>query len=378
MTASSPQRISNVEVIAGQTGDARFPLNSLDVAFMSLVYHELDQPVPLLKSLMPSLKPWGYIAMVEPAPSHTESCRPVLTRERVAQDAQQAGFYLDTMLEGRLRQDNVFILRPSVPDEPESRDPRQVRSLWEVYLAWTRSSKNDLTPAAYAASLENAGIPAREIRRRFQVLRAQFTEQPEGIEMVYDQLYGKPLTGDLEKDGFRTTPNTFLVEAAKKLGPVGKALDIGSGMGRNAIHLAGLGWEVTGIDLSAGGLAVMTANAAKSGLKVKGVRTTYESYDFGLERWDLIASILSWVPIEDREFLNRLKASVCPGGYLIFEHVIQRPDNPFPPGVHAPAPGALRELFQDFEILIYREADLVGDWGGPPTPHVRMLARKRP
>jgi hypothetical protein len=87
--------------------------------------------------------------------------------------------------------------------------------------------------------------------------------------------------------------------------------------------------------------------------------------------------ILSWAPIEDPVFLARVKDSLKPGGYLVFEHVVQRKKNPFAPGVHAPAPGALREMFRDFEILIYRELDDYGDWGGPPTGHVRMVARKR-
>lgn len=56
-----------------------------------------------------------------------------------------------------------------------------------------------------------------------------------------------------------------------------------------------------------------------------------------------------------------LEKSIRPGGYVVFEHVVQRADNPFPPGIHAPAPGALRELFRDFEILIYREVDDYGD-----------------
>lgn len=78
-----------------------------------------------------------------------------------------------------------------------------------------------------------------------------------------------------------------------------KALDVGAGMGRNALHLARLGWDVTGIDLSAQGLAVMRSGAEKAGLKVQAVKTSYEDYDFGRERWDLVAMILSWAPVED-------------------------------------------------------------------------------
>jgi ubiquinone/menaquinone biosynthesis C-methylase UbiE len=371
------QGISNVEIITGLVDDARFPPDSLDLVFMAYVFHHVEKPIPLLRSLMPSLKPWGFVAMAEPKPEDTEKSARMLTRERVGQEARDAGFQLDTIIEGRLK-DNIFILRPIVPDAPESRDRQKVRSLWEAYLAWARTAKGGKSPRDYAVSLDKDGVPAPEIRRRLQILRGQFTEQPEGIEMIYDPLYGKPLTGDLEKDGFKTAPNAFLVEAMKGIRPGGKALDVGAGMGRNALHLARLGWDVTGIDLSAEGLAVMRSSAEKAGLKVETVKTSYEAYDFGRERWDLLAMILSWAPVENPAFLSRLKDSLRPGGYVVFEHVVQRAEDPFPPGVHAPAPGALREWFRDFEILIYREVDDFGDWGGPPTAHVRMVARKRP
>lgn len=370
--------LSNVETILSLPDDARFPQNSMDLVVMTWVYHHVDNPVPLLKNLQPSLKPWGIVALVEPKPEHTEDSRKVLTRSSVGEEARAAGFTLDAVIEDRLKEDNVFVLRLFVPDAPESHDRQKVRALWLEYLEWAKTAQGRASPRDYAASLEAKGVPGPEVRRRLQVLRGQFTEQPEGIEMIYDPLYGKPLTGDLEKDGFKTSPNAFLVEAMKGIAPSGgaQALDVGAGMGRNAIHLAGLGWDVTGIDLSAKGLAVMEANAEKAGLKVRTVKTSYEDFDFGRERWDLVAMILSWAPVEEAGFLDRLKASIRPGGYVVFEHVIQRTADPFPPGVHALAPGALRELFRDFEILSYREMDDYGDWGGPPTPHVRMVARK--
>jgi 2-polyprenyl-3-methyl-5-hydroxy-6-metoxy-1,4-benzoquinol methylase len=371
------QGLANVETILSLPDDARFPQNSLDLALMSYVYHHVDKPVPLLRSLLASLKPWGIVALVEPKPEHVEPGAKALTRESVGEEARAAGFSLDAVIEDRLQADNIFVLRPLVPDAPESHAPQKVRALWLEYLEWTKTAPGRTSLRDYAVSLDAKGVPGPEVRRRLHILRGQFTEQPEGIEMIYDPLYGKPLTGDLEKDGFKIQPNVFLMEAMKGIPPGGRALDVGAGMGRNAIHLASLGWDVTGIDLSAKGLAVMRTNAEKAGLKVRTIKTSYQDFDFGRERWDLVAMILSWAPVEEPGFLARLKASIRPGGYVVFEHVIQRSANPFPPGVHALAPGALRELFGDFEILIYREMDHYGDWGGPPTPHVRMVARKR-
>lgn len=371
------QGLANVVPILSLPDDARFPENSLDLVLMTWVYHHVDDPVPLLKSLLSSLKPWGIVALVEPKPEHSERNGKVLTRSTVGEEASAAGFTLDAVIEDRLKADNVFVLRPAVPDVPESHDRQKVRALWLEYLEWVKTAAQGRTsPRDYAVSLDAKGVAGPEVRRRLQIIRSQFTEQPEGIEMIYDPLYGRPLSGELEKDGFKTSPNAFLVEAMKGIPPGGQALDVGAGMGRNGIHLAGLGWEVTGIDLSAKGLDIMLANAEKAGLKVRTIKTSYQDFDFGRERWDLVAMILSWAPVEEAGFLARLKESIRPGGYVVFEHVVQRSENPFPPGVHALAPGSLRELFRDFEILSYREMDHSGDWGGPPTPHVRMVARK--
>jgi SAM-dependent methyltransferase len=246
--------LANVVPILSLPDDARFPQNSLDLVVMAYVYHHVDHPAPLLKSLLASLKPWGIVAMAEPKPEDTEKRARALTRTMVGEEARAAGFALDAVIEDRLQADNIFVLRPLVPDAPESHDREKVRALWLEYLAWKKTAKGGTSPRDYAVSLDAKGIPGPEVRRRLQVLRAQFYEQPEGIEMIYDALYGKPLTGDLEKDGFKIQPNAFLVEAMKGIKPAGLALDVGAGMGRNAIYLAGLGWNVTGIDLSGPGL----------------------------------------------------------------------------------------------------------------------------
>ncbi len=277
--------ISNVEIVQGATDDARLPVNALDAAIMAWVYHHVDQRVALLKSVMPSLKPWGIVAMVEPTPATTEPGLRALTRQSVEADASAAGFRLEAVIEGRLKADNVFVLRPLASETADSRDPAKVRALWLEYVGWRKTATGSASPRDWAVQLERKGMAAAEVRRRLQIVRSQYSEQPEGIEMIFDASFGKPLTGDPQKDGFKTAPNTFLVEAASTLKAGGEALDVGAGMGRNAIHLGTRGWTVTAIDL--------------------------------------------------------------------------------------------RELFKDFDILVYREVEDFGDWGGPPCAHVRMLARKR-
>src|SRR5687767_6379481 len=47
----------------------------------------------------------------------------------------------------------------------------------------------------------------------------------------------------------RTAPSKLLIEVTQGR-KRGTALDLGMGQGRNAIYLAGQGWEVTGVDIS--------------------------------------------------------------------------------------------------------------------------------
>ena len=52
---------------------------------------------------------------------------------------------------------------------------------------------------------------------------------------------------DIHENG--TAPSQFLVENAALL-PQGRALDVAMGSGRNAIYLAGMGFDVEGVDIS--------------------------------------------------------------------------------------------------------------------------------
>ena len=52
----------------------------------------------------------------------------------------------------------------------------------------------------------------------------------------------------------------------------GRALDIGCGSGRDAVHLAGRGWQVTAVDLVDKALARAKQRAAEEGVEVQWVR----------------------------------------------------------------------------------------------------------
>lgn len=78
---------------------------------------------------------------------------------------------------------------------------------------------------------------------------------------------------------WRTEPNQFLAPQVAGL-RVGRALDLAAGEGRNAVWLAGQGWQVTGLDFSQAGIAKGARLAADQDVAVQ---------------W-LCADVTTWAP----------------------------------------------------------------------------------
>jgi SAM-dependent methyltransferase len=251
-------------------------------------------------------------------------------------------------------------------------------AVWADFITWFKSVPPGPAPpplGAYAAKLAKEGLSEEEVGRRMALVVKLFAERTEGPEVFYDRTYARPATGDPVEDGFASVPSAFLMGAVKGLSP-GLALDVGAGQGRNAVWLAGQGWDVTGIDISAVGLDAARANASKAGVTIRTVKTAYDDYDPGAAKWDLIAMIFAWAPIAEPDFRAKVVKALRPGGLIVFEHFVADAERPRAPMVRALSPGELRDLFSDFEILFYEEKEGTGDWGGPGSYLVRMIARK--
>ncbi|MFD1213721.1 SAM-dependent methyltransferase [Arthrobacter sp. GCM10027362] len=114
-------------------------------------------------------------------------------------------------------------------------------------------------------------------------------------------------------------PNPVLVREAAGLAP-GLALDLGCGEGADAIWLAGQGWRVTAVDISAVALRRAAAHAAERG--VAG-RIDWRQQDLSAwtpeESYDLVSAQFLHSPIElPREtILRTAAAAVVPGGTLL-------------------------------------------------------------
>jgi len=264
---------------------------------------------------------------------------------------------------------------PAPPQAQSSPDDEQV---WKAFIAWFKAA-----PAGadifrlYGEELARQGVTREETGRRFGVIMRLFATRPEGAEVYYDKTFGRPaLTGKPEVDGFASLPSEFLMGAVKDIAP-GRALDLGMGQGRNAVALAAKGWAVTGVDVSGEAVAAAAKNADKAGVKITGIKSDYASFDLGRESWDLVAMIFAWAPIDEAAFVERVRASLKPGGLVVFENFVSTPEQPVAPMVRALPPGGTRTAFAGFEIVSYEELTGTGDWGGPDSNLVRMVARKR-
>jgi len=155
------------------------------------------------------------------------------------------------------------------------------------------------------------------------------------------------------------------------------ALDIGLGQGRNAVLLAQRGYDTTGIDRSEVGILAAQRMAKTRGLRINAVLADNETYDFGRNRWDLI--VLLYYP-QPMILIDRLKAAVRPGGYILVERFSRPKANDPRDKREAKAPSPMLRCLADWRVLHYENDEFESDWHwngeSPRGAIVRVLARK--
>ncbi|MEI2653559.1 MAG: methyltransferase domain-containing protein [Microthrixaceae bacterium] len=114
-------------------------------------------------------------------------------------------------------------------------------------------------------------------------------------------------------------PNHWLVDLATDLAP-GRALDLGSGEGGDAVWLADRGWTVTAVDVSTTALERAAAAAERSGV---GAAIDWQRHDladsFPTGEFDLVSAQFLQSPIDfpRDDVLRRAAAAVAPDGHLL-------------------------------------------------------------
>jgi SAM-dependent methyltransferase len=142
-------------------------------------------------------------------------------------------------------------------------------------------------------------------------------------------------------------PNPQLVTAAEGRTP-GTALDVGCGEGGDVVWLAGAGWQVTGADFSAAGLARAARHAEQAGVadRVDWWQVDARSFAADGRSFDLVTSHYLHAPDGGMaDVTGRLATAVAPGGLLLVVG-------------HAPS-HAFKELSESHRNAMFWAADLL-------------------
>jgi 2-polyprenyl-3-methyl-5-hydroxy-6-metoxy-1,4-benzoquinol methylase len=141
----------------------------------------------------------------------------------------------------------------------------------------------------------------------------------------------------------------------------GSMLDLCTGPGTQAMVLAEMGFEVTGIDISGSAVKYADEKAKEKGLKITFLQDDFldtkleREFDFVFDR-----GCFHVLHPEEREvYVKKVLALIRPSGYLflkIFSHKEKREEGPY-----RFRPEELREIFSSgFKILSIKESEFHG------------------
>lgn len=152
----------------------------------------------------------------------------------------------------------------------------------------------------------------------------------------------------------------------------GRALDIATGKGRNALFLAERGFSVEGVDISEVALEEARREAGEKGLSIIFRQADLESIELPEAAYDIILNF----NFLERSLIPKTKKALKLGGHIVFEtylidqRVLGHPRNP----VYLLGHNELLELFREFRILYYREGKFME--GGKEAYRAGLFGQK--
>jgi SAM-dependent methyltransferase len=131
--------------------------------------------------------------------------------------------------------------------------------------------------------------------------------------------------------------NQFVEEHLADRTP-GRAIDLGAGEGRNAVWLAGKGWQVTAVDFSSVGLDKAARLAADHGVQIELVEADATTYESPMPV-DLVLLVYLQLGAEGRQAALRHAATWLEPGGTVF-------------------------------VIAHDRSNVTDGYGGPPSPDV--------
>lgn len=244
--------------------------------------------------------------------------------------------------------------------------------IWQDWLQWLPTAPSIDRPAPifghYRAKLLQAGISEAEANRQVATILRLMRTQTEGWRVIFNNIYANP------NPGFDTDPNALLVSAVEGRTP-GRALDVSTGQGRNALFLAIQGWDVTATDISEEGLKISERNAEQVGVHIHTMLTSNEAFDLGTAAWDLIVMTYAPVPIADPAYAKRNYEALRPSGLIVVESFASdaAAQRRTPVDID---PAQLQQAFTGFRILHFEDTLALTDWEPQEMRVARLIAEK--
>lgn len=169
----------------------------------------------------------------------------------------------------------------------------------------------------------------------------------------------------------RTWASAFLLEWLPRI-PVGTALDIACGSGRNALALAAAGFETTAIDISETAISMAKEAADGRGLSVNWRAGDLDDVQFEPGQFDLITCFR----FRSESLWTRLPDALAVDGWLIAEHHFRSslPVAGPPTASFRLEPGEYLRAFSDLRIVHYSESIEEADKPGESYAIERMVA----
>lgn len=176
------------------------------------------------------------------------------------------------------------------------------------------------------------------------------------------------------EDSYRKNNPVNLVQDWLPEKPLGKALDVACGAGRNALFLAAAGYQVDAIDISPEGLKKARQSASGQGLEINWIEHDLDQpFEFDRD-YDVI--LVMW--FVNLGLVTHLCDCLASGGLLVCEEHLITDQAVIGPGTddYRVAPGALRKAVAGLELLLYEESIETGEEDGERVASARVVARK--